>query len=283
MNKNNSHSERLWSVLQIIIGLLFPLLLVAIISCAFPQKSESSVKETKVTYTSGGVILDGYVFFDKNKEGKRPGILVVHEWWGLNNYALMRAKMLAESGYIAMAVDMFGNGRIAANPNEAQELTMPFYKDPNLAKARLEAAISKLKEFEQADSNNMAAIGYCFGGSVVLNSAKLGVNLKGVVSFHGGLAGVPPKKDLLKAKILVCHGGNDQFVPQKDIDLFKQQLDAIGAIYSFKIYPDATHAFTNPDATRVGKEFAMPIEYNEAADKKSWNDMILFFNDLFKN
>ncbi len=282
MNKNYSHSERLWSVLQIIISLLFPLLLVAIISCAFPQKSESSVKKTKVTYTSGNVILDGYVFFDKNKAGKRPGILVVHEWWGLNNYALMRAKMLAESGYIAMAVDMFGNGRIAANPNEAQELTMPFYKDPYLAKARLEAAISKLKEFEQADSNNMAAIGYCFGGSVVLNSAKLGVDLKGVVIFHGGLAGVPPKKDLLKAKILVCHGGNDQFVPQKDIDIFKQQLDAIGANYLFKIYPDAAHAFTNPDATRIGKEFNMPIEYNEAADKKSWNDMILFFHDLFK-
>lgn len=104
MNKNYSHSERLWSVLQIIISLLFPLLLVAIISCAFPQKSESSVKKTKVTYTSGNVILDGYVFFDKNKAGKRPGILVVHEWWGLNNYALMRAKMLAKSGYIAMLI-----------------------------------------------------------------------------------------------------------------------------------------------------------------------------------
>ena len=115
----------------------------------------------------------------------------------------------------------------------------------------------------------------------MLNSAKLGSDLKGVVSFHGGLVGVPANKDLLKARILICHGGNDKFVAQKDIDTFKHQLDSIGANYSFKIYPNATHAFTNPDATKVGKEFNMPIEYNAEADNNSWNDMKLFFKSLF--
>lgn len=115
----------------------------------------------------------------------------------------------------------------------------------------------------------------------MLNSSKLGSDLKGVVSFHGGLTGTPANKGLLKARILVCHGGNDKFVSQKDIDTFKHQLDSIGAKYSFKVYPNATHAFTNPDATKVGKEFNMPIEYNAEADKNSWNDMTVFFKSLF--
>ena len=180
-----------------------------------------------------------------------------------------------------MAVDIFGDGQIAANPQEAQNLTKPFYQDPGLAKARLDEAIKKIKEYSQTDPSNVAAIGYCFGGGVVLNSAKLGSDLKGVVSFHGGLAGAPADKNLLKAKILVCHGGDDKFVSQKDIDNFKHQLDSIGANYSFKVYPNATHAFTNPNATKTGKEFNMPIAYNAEADKNSWNDMKDFFKDLF--
>jgi dienelactone hydrolase len=176
---------------------------------------------------------------------------------------------------------MYGDGKTAANPKEAQEFTTPFYKDPNLGKNRLDAAIKKIKEYPQVDPNKIAAIGYCFGGSVVLNSAKLGADLKGVVSFHGGLAGAPAKRNLLKAKILVCHGGSDKFVSQHDADIFKYQLDSIDADYSFKIYANATHAFTNPDATKIGKEFNMPIEYNAAADKDSWNDMKTFFDRIF--
>jgi dienelactone hydrolase len=241
-----------------------------------------SFKEVNITYKVDGVTLNGYIVYDQNKTGKRPAVLVVPEWWGMNEYTKMRAKMLAELGYIAMTVDMYGNGKIAADPKEALELATPFYKDPESAKRRLEAAMGKLKEFLQCDAGNMAAIGYCFGGAMVLNSAKLGINLKGVVSFHGGLAGVSAKKDLLKAKILVCHGGSDKFVPQKDIDAFKHQLDSIGATYTFKTYANATHAFTNPNATKVGKEFNMPIEYNAEADLSSWSDMVLFFEELFK-
>lgn len=255
----------------------------AIVSASFGQKTPSfKIKEEKVTYSIGDEVFKGTIVYDESKAGKRPAVLVVHEWWGLTDYPVMRARKLAELGYIAMAVDMYGDGKIAANPTEAQELATPFYKDPQLSKTRLEAALAKLKEYKQTDIQNIFAIGYCFGGSVVLNSAKLGTDLKGVVSFHGGLAGVPANKDLLKAKILVCHGGIDKFVSENDITTFKHQLDSIGSDYKFIVYPNATHAFTNPDATKIGKQFNMPIEYNQKADMDSWNDMTLFFNKILK-
>jgi dienelactone hydrolase len=181
-----------------------------------------------------------------------------------------------------MAADVFGNGKIASNPTEAQDFTAPFYKDPTLAKSILDAALKKLKEYSQTDPDNVAAIGYCFGGYVVLNYAKLGADLKGVVSFHGGLGGVPVDKKLLKAKVLVCHGASDKFVSQKDAENFKHKLDSIGADNTLKVYANATHAFTNPDATAIGKKFNMPIEYNAEADRDSWNDMKMFFGRIFK-
>jgi len=241
-----------------------------------------AIKEEIVTYTAGGVTLTGFVAYDDRIRGKRPVVLIVPEWWGMNDYVKMRARKLAELGYLAMAADMFGNGRISANPKEAKENTMPFYKDPHLTKVYIDAAVKKVKEFPQGDAANMAAIGYCFGGYVVLNAAKLGADLKGIVSFHGGLGGVPADKKLLKAGILVCHGGSDQFVSQESVDNLKHQMDSIGADYTFKTYANATHAFTNPDATRVGKEFNMPIEYNATADQDSWNDMKAFLNRIFK-
>jgi dienelactone hydrolase len=241
-----------------------------------------SLKEENVTYTADNVTMDGYIAYDANKEGKRPAVLVVHEWWGLNDYPKMRARKLAELGYIAMAVDMYGNGKTADNPDDAGKYAMPFYQDPQMAKARFDAAMNKLKTYSQADTNNIAAIGYCFGGAMVLNMARMGDNLKGVVSFHGNLVGVPPVKNLLKAKILVCHGADDKFVQQPEVEKFKKQMDSIGADYTFKVYPDATHAFTNPAATANGEKFKIPIKYNAAADSASWNDMKDFFARIFK-
>jgi len=240
-----------------------------------------AIKEDSVTYTLDGKTFKGYVVFDSNKQDKRPGVLVVHEWWGLNDYSRSRARQLAELGYIAMAVDMYGDGKTADDPQTAQELATPFYKDPQLAKTRLDAALNKLKEYKQVDTANIAAIGYCYGGFVVLNAAKLGADLKGVVSFHGNLSGVPVNKQLLKAKILVCHGAADQFVKQTEVDAFKHSMDSAGVDYTFKAYPNATHAFTNPAATEKGKKFNMPIEYNAAADTASWNDMKDFLNRIF--
>jgi dienelactone hydrolase len=145
----------------------------------------------------------------------------------------------------------------------------------------VDAALRQLKTNPLADTGNMAAIGYCFGGNVVLNAAKLGADLKGVVSFHGSLAGTPARKQLLKAKILVCNGGADKFVSAESIADFRHALDSIGADYTFKSYANATHSFTNPDATYIGKKFNMPVEYNAEADKASWNDMKTFLNTIF--
>jgi dienelactone hydrolase len=263
-----------------------PVLVVCLAACNNSEKKtqamEPKLKEEAVTYTTDTVIMNGFVVYDENKEGTRPAVLVVHEWWGLNDYTKMRARELAKLGYIAMAVDMYGNGKQADNPDAAGKLAMPFYQDPQMAKTRFDAALATIKTFSQTDTGKIAAIGYCFGGSQVLNAAKLGDDLKSVVSFHGGLAGVPANKDLLKAAILVCHGGDDKFVPQAEVDQFKKQMDSIGANYTFKVYPGATHAFTNPNATAVGQKFSLPIAYNAAADTASWNEMKAFFDKTLR-
>ncbi|MEP7145005.1 MAG: dienelactone hydrolase family protein [Ferruginibacter sp.] len=260
---------------------LLTLLFMASVLSLDAQNAASSIKGEEVSYTDGTTTLKGYVAYNEKQQGKRPAIIVVPEWWGNNDYTRMRARMLAESGYIAIAADMYGDGKIAGNPADAQAYATPFYKDPQLGKSRLEAAVKKIKEYPQADANKMAAIGYCFGGSMVLNGAKLGMGLKGVVSFHGGLATVPAKAGITKAKILVCHGGADKFISEADIKSFRNNLDSVKAPYIFKVYGGATHAFTNPDATANGKKFNMPIEYNEAADKQSWTDMKEFFKTIF--
>ena len=241
-----------------------------------------SLKEENITYSDNGVTMNGYLVYDANKQGKRPGILVVHEWWGLNDYPKMRARKLAELGYVALAVDMYGGGKTVDNPGDAGKMAGSFYQNLRMTKSRFDAALNKLKANSEVDTSNIAAIGYCFGGGVVLNVARLGDDLKGVVSFHGGLIGAPAKRDLLKAKILVCHGAADQFVKPEEVAQFKKQMDSIGADYTFKQYPNATHAFTNPASTANGEKFKMPIKYNAEADSASWNDMKDFFARIFK-
>jgi len=263
-------------------GFLICAIMLSISSTVRSGSLPPNIKEENVSYSVDGTTFKGFITYDDNLKGRRPAVLIVHEWWGLNDYTKMRARKLAELGYIAMAADVFGNGKIASNPTEAQDFTAPFYKDPTLAKSILDAALKKLKEYSQTDPDNVAAIGYCFGGYVVLNYAKLGADLKGVVSFHGGLGGVPVDKKLLKAQVLVCHGASDKFVSQKDAENFKHKLDSIGADNTLKVYANATHAFTNPDATAIGKKFNMPIEYNAEADRDSWNDMKMFFGRIFK-
>jgi dienelactone hydrolase len=242
---------------------------------------KASIKGEEVTYTVDGTTMKSFVAYDEKQSGKRPAILVIPEWWGNNEYSKMRARMLAELGYIAIAVDMYGNGKLGTNPKEAGELATPFYQDPPLAQKRIEGAMNKIKEYAQADTTRLAAIGYCFGGSMVLNAAKIGMDFKGVVSFHGGLATVPATAGTTKANILVCHGGADKFISEDELKNFRQNLDDMKVPYTFKVYEGATHAFTNPAATETGKKFNMPIEYNEAADKQSWEDMKAFFKTIF--
>jgi dienelactone hydrolase len=239
------------------------------------------IKEETVSYKIDTLNMNSYVVYDENIEGKRPAVLVVHEWWGLNDYVKRRARMLAEMGYIAMAVDMYGNGRMGNDPGSAQALATPFYMHPDMTKKHFDAALEEFKKNPNVDQSKIAGIGYCFGGGVLLNLVRMGEPLNGIVSFHGSLLGTPANKDLTKAEILVCHGEADSFV-NAQVAPFKKQMDSIGKSYTFKSYPGATHAFTNPDATETGKKFKMPIEYNAAADTASWNDMKEFFGRIFK-
>lgn len=246
------------------------------------QTTTIQVKEEDITYTADTVTLHSYVAYNQNDTSIRPVVIVVPEWWGLNDYAKGRARQLAELGYLAIAIDVYGNGQTADNPDKAKALAMPFYQNPAMGKQRFDAALNKIKTYPMADTSRVAAIGYCFGGGLVLNVARLGEDIKGVVSFHGSLLGTPVNKELLKANILVCHGEADPFVPATEVAGFKKQMDSVGAAYTFKGYAGATHAFTNPNATEMGNKFSLPIAYNAAADTASFKDMQDFFGKLFQ-
>lgn len=243
--------------------------------------SAAQLKEESISYNSSNTTMNGYVIYNDQTQDKRPAVLVVHEWWGMNDYSKRRARELAGLGYVAMAVDMFGNGQTASDPDEAMKLAGPFYQNTQLIKSRFEAALVKLKTLPQVDTNNIAAIGYCYGGFIVLNAAKLGEPLKGVVSFHGNLGGVTPDKNLLKAKVLVLHGEADPIVQPQEVNQFKKQMDSIGADYTFKAYPNAKHAFTNPAADSVESKFHLGVGYNADADKDSWEEMKEFLKNMF--
>lgn len=250
---------------------------------ATENKMGAHIKAETISYQQDSLSLQGFAAWDTAAKGKRPVVMVVHEWWGLTNYTRSRVKQLAALGYFAFAVDMYGNGATADNPTLAGEMSAPFYKDAVMARNRFDAGLAKALSFAVADSSKVAAIGYCFGGTQVLNFALLGDKLNAVVSFHGGLKTTPPfEKNVLKSAVLVCHGEADPFVPEAEAAAFKKGMDSIGAPYTFKGYANASHAFTNPDATELGKKFNLPIAYNAAADSASWQDMKQFLEKAFQ-
>jgi len=258
-------------------------LFLALTLLVFSSLSAAAIKTQEIPYQSAdGTKLIGYFAYDDAIKGPRPGVVVVHEWWGLNDYAKRRARDLAELGYSALAIDMYGDGKHTEHPKDAMAFMQAATQDADAASKRFQAGLDLLKKQSQTDTGKLAAIGYCFGGSMVLNGAKLGLPVNGVVSFHGGLQGVPPVKGLTKAQILVCQGGADPFVPAQDVATFRKQLDSLNIPYTFKEYAGATHAFTNPASTANGKKFNLPIAYNPAADTASWNDMRAFFGVIFK-
>ena len=190
--------------------------------------------------------------------------------------------MLAELGYTALAVDMYGDGKVATTPDEAGKLSSGVMKNFEMGKDRFVAAMDFLKQQPTVDSNRIAAIGYCFGGGVVLNMARQGTDLRGVASFHGGLNAVKPAQPRsVKAKILVLHGRADKFITPEQIEAFKQEMKSAGVDFRFISYPGATHSFTNPEATELGKKFNMPIAYNAEADRKSWGVLKEFLKNIF--
>lgn len=241
-----------------------------------------TIKTENVNYTGDGVTMMGYVAYNEDTTVAKPVVLILPEWWGISDYTRGRAKQLAELGYLAFAVDMYGEGKTAETPEDAGKLATPFYTSATLGKARFDAAMKKIKIYKFADTNRIAAIGYCFGGAMVLNIARAGEPLKGVVSFHGNLVGNTLDKNVLKADVLVCHGDDDKFVLPTEVATFKKQMDSVGANYTFKNYAGATHAFTNPAATEKGKKYNLPIAYNAAADTASFNEMKIFFEKIFK-
>jgi len=245
--------------------------------------SDPNIQAKTVEYSAQGVVMKGHLAFDEGLKEKQPGVLVVHEWWGLNDYARKRARMLAELGYVALAVDMYGEGRQAAHPDDAAKFSSELMKNFDLAKVRFMAAMDFLKKQPAVDPSRIAAIGYCFGGGVVLNMARQGVDLRGVASFHGALTAVQPaRRGSVKAKILVLTGANDRFVPPEQVKAFEEEMKSAGADYRLISYPGALHSFTNPEADRLGKEFNLPLQYNADADKKSWNELSNFLKEIFK-
>ena len=239
----------------------------------------AAMKTQTIEYKVGDTTCRGYLAYDDSTDAKRPGVIIVHEWWGLTDYPKRRAEQLAQLGYVAFCADMFGDGKTTSDPKEALQFVTELGKKPDAAAARTQAAVDELKKQAQVDSTRLAAMGYCFGGATALNMARAGMDLKGVVSFHGSLeTNSPAKKDTLKAKVLVCHGAADPMVTTEHVQKFEKEMDAAGADWQVNVYAHAVHAFTNPDADK----FKIPgVGYNAEADRRSWKAMQMFFDEIF--
>lgn len=240
----------------------------------------SQVKTQTVEYQLNGKTYKSFAAY-QNNDDKKPVVFVIPEWWGLNDYAKSRAKQLADLGYFALAVDFYGNGKSVETPDEATKLSSQFYGNAVLAKETFDAAKKSIAKFPSADLTQTAVIGYCFGGAQALNMARQESDLKGVVSFHGNLmTGVKPNNN--NVPYLVLNGEDDSYVPQKERDAFKKQMDSAEIDYQFINYPGAIHSFTNPNSTAIGKKYNLKVAYNKNADEKSWAAMKDFFNKIFK-
>jgi dienelactone hydrolase len=254
-----------------------------IISAGGFGKAKAAVVGKNVEYSAQGTVLKGYIAYDDKIKEQRPGILVVHEWWGLNDYARKRARMLAKLGYTALAVDMYGDGKVAMHPDDANKFSSEVMKNFDTGKARFLAAEEFLKKQSTVDPKRIGAIGYCFGGGVVLNMARQGADLAAVASFHGSLTAVQPAQPgMVKAKIRVYTGGSDKFNPPAAVEAFKKEMTEAKADYKVTVYPGALHSFTNPGSTELGKKYNLPLAYNKKADQASWKAMQKFFKSVFK-
>lgn len=246
---------------------------------AFAPPSGAEVQTKEVAYKQGETELQGFLAWDDQAKGKRPGVVVVHEWWGHNQHARNQAIRLAKAGYVGFALDMFGKGKVTTHPPDAQAFVAEATRDPQLAKARFLAALDVLQKDSHVDPARVAAIGYCFGGAVALTMAREGVDLDAVVSFHGALATQQPAAPgAVKARLLVLNGEDDGMVTAEQIAAFKKEMADAGAKMEFVNLPHARHSFTNPDADKVGMA---ALAYNAEADKESWERMLKLFAEVF--
>lgn len=238
---------------------------------AVAAAARADVKTKVIEYEAGDVKMKGYLAYDAARKGKQPAVLVFHEWWGLAGYEKKRAEQLAELGYVAFCPDMYGGGKVVDHPKDAREMATKVRMNKKDWLARAEAGLKALKAQEQVDGDKIAAIGYCFGGSTALTLAYSGSPLKAVITFHAALPEPTAEEaKAIKARVLVCHGADDPFIPKEAIDKFKEALDKAKVNYKVESYPKAVHSFTVPDAD---KKEIKGMAYNEDADKKSWQQM----------
>lgn len=256
-------------------------MLIAIVLIAGAAAAHAAIKTETIVYKEGNVEAHSFLTYDNSLTGKRPGVLVVPEWWGLNNYAKRRARMIAKLGYVALAVDVYGDGKNTVSPKQAaawsHELTAG---DRHELRIRIEGALAKLKSEPMVDPNRTAAIGYCFGGATVLELARSGADVNGVVSFHGELGTHDPAKPgEVKAKILVLTGADDPFVPPSKVEAFENEMRNAKANWQVNVYSGAEHSFTNPAADSF---HIKGVAYNAEADHRSWQAMRNFLEEIFK-
>jgi dienelactone hydrolase len=230
-------------------------------------------------YQLGSLAMRGFLAYDEAGPAKKPGVIVVHEAFGLERHVKDRAQMLAKLGYVALAVDMFGEGKQIAELGPAIELITALKNEPATLRARARAGVEALAAQPQVDASKLAAIGFCFGGTTVLELARDGADLAGVVSFHGSLlTPAPAKKDAVKASVLVCTGADDPMIPPAQVADFQEEMRQAGADYQVISYGNTMHSFTNPAADG---SMAAPLIYNKLADERSWAAMQSFFAEIF--
>jgi dienelactone hydrolase len=246
--------------------------------------ANAAIQEEAVTYKDGDTVMKGFIVYDDASKARRPGIVVVHEWWGITKHTREEARKFAGQGYTAFVADMYGDARTADNPKDAGALSGAVRKDPAMMQSRFNAAKDTLSKHPTVDATRIGAAGYCFGGSVVLDMARMGSDLKGVAAFHAGLgaAGPAAAAGKVKSKVLVLNGEADPFIKPESIDAFKKEMAEAKVDYRYLSYPGAVHAFTNPEATEKGKQFNLPLAYHAEADKQSKAEALKFFSAVFK-
>jgi dienelactone hydrolase len=249
--------------------------LAAMLTMVLATGCSAAIQSRVVDYEHAGVPLQGYIAWSDAAKGKRPGVIVVHEWWGHNQHARSAADRLARAGYVAFALDMFGKGRVTTHPESAQAFVAQSMQDATLIPGRFSAALQLLKSDPLVDPTRIGALGYCFGGAVVLGMARAGEDLKAVATFHGALATESPARPgQVKPKLLIMTGADDPMIPADAVAAFEQEMKAAGVNYRVIKYPGAKHGFTNPNADQAG---VPGLGYNAAADKKSWDELMRFF------
>ena len=252
-----------------------------LISLAVHGAIQAEVKTKTIEYRDGDVVLEGYVAWDPVKTDQAaPGVLVVHQWLGLTEYEQSRCKQLAELGYVALALDIYGQGVRPTNMQQARQMSGTYKADRQLYRRRLNLGLEQLRKQQGVDPSRLVAIGYCFGGTGVIELARSGADIDGVVSFHGGLdSPTPTDGRKIKSKILICHGADDPFVPKADIEAMQAEFNAATVDWQMISYSGTVHSFTQPMA---GNDNSNGAAYNASADKRSWQAMQQFFDELFK-